>query len=406
MTRILHVIPGLDATQGGTVTALMSMAVFQARAELKVTVAATWVGEGPPRDAEARLREAGADVRFIGPARGPLLWHRDLSRTLGELVARADVVHAHGVWEEIQHRAAAVARRRGVPYVISPHGMLDPFNLNQKRLKKWLYLALRLRRSLRRAAAVHFTDEVERDLAAPLTGGVRAIVQPIGVDLSEFADVPPRGTFRSKYPLIGGRPVVLFLGRLHPKKAPDLLIEAFSRARATDAVLVLAGPDSDGYRAQLESLVRKEGLGDRAVFTGMLRGADRVAALAEADVFALFSHQENFGLAVVEALACGTPVLISDQVNIHRKIANAGVGAVAPVRVPEMAALITKWLADSDLRCAAAARARPFVRENYDAIRVAARWAEHYAALAGPGSATSPSPVAPPPTPAPARGAS
>jgi glycosyltransferase involved in cell wall biosynthesis len=391
MTHVLHVIPGLDAATGGTVTALTSMAVFQARFGLKVTVAATWTGEKPPGDAEQRLREAGAEVRFIGPARGPLLWHPDLARTLDSIIADADVVHAHGVWEEIQHRAAALARKRHVPYVVSPHGMLDPFNLKQKRLKKRLYLLLRLRRTLRHAAAIHFTDEVERDLAAPVTSGPPAIVEPIGIDLTEFADVPPRGTFRSRYPAIGERPVVLFLGRLHPKKAPDLLVEAFAQAQTSGAILVLAGPDSDGYRAELESLVRQRGLTERTVFTGMLRGAERVAALAEADVFALFSHQENFGVAVVEALACGTPVLISDQVNIHRKITTADVGAVARVDLSEMAALLTKWLNDPALRRAASERARPFVAANYDAQRIAARWAEHYAALAGPGVAAVPS---------------
>ncbi len=404
MTRILHAIPGLDAAQGGTVTALMSMAVFQARAGLDVSVVATWTGEQPPRDTEQRLREAGAAVHFIGPARGPLLRHPDLAKTLDELISRADVVHVHGVWEEIQHRAATLARRRGVPYVVSPHGMLDPWSLSQKWLKKQVYLRLRLRRTLRRAAAVHFTDEVERDLAAPQTGGAPALVQPIGIDLSEFADVPPRGTFRSKYPVIGQRPMVLFMGRLHPKKAPDLLIDAFARAGANDTVLVLAGPDSDGYRAQLEAEVAARRISDRTVFTGMLRGADRVAALAEADVFALFSHQENFGLAVVEALACGTPVLISDQVNIHRKITAAGVGAVAPVRVPEMTSLLREWLTTESLRRGAATRARAFVRDNYDAVQVARRWAEHYAALAGRGA--SPASRAPVSPAAPARGAS
>jgi len=382
MTRVLHVIPGLDATQGGTVTALMSMAVFQARRGLKVTVAATWAGENPPRDAEQKLREAGAEVRLIGPANGPLLRHAELEPALATLVGRADVVHAHGVWEEIQHRAAALARAARVPYVLSPHGMLDPFNLGKKWLKKKLYVLWRLRHTIAHAAAIHFTDETERDLAAPLTGKTPAIIEPIGIDLAEFAQVPPRGTFRSHYPQVGERPVVLFMGRLHPKKAPDLLITAFAQARAGDAVLVMAGPDSDGYRARLESLARERGVADRTVFTGMLRGEQRVAALAEADVFALFSHQENFGLAVVEALACGTPVLISDQVNIHRKITEAGVGAVAPVDVPEMAALLTQWIEDAGLRRAAAGRARGFVEANYDAERVAGHWAGHYAALA------------------------
>ena len=382
LRRILHVIPGLDAATGGTVTALMSMAVFQARAGLKVTVLATWTGDGPPRDAERKLKDAGADVRFIGPARGPLLWHRDLAPVLEKLVADADVAHAHGVWEEIQYRAGAVARKRGIAYVISPHGMLDPYNLSKKWLKKKLYLLLRLRRTLRHAAAIHFTDEVERDLARPVTAGAPAIVQPIGIDLSEFERVPPRGTFRSKYPVIGERPVVLFMGRLHPKKAPDLLVDAFARAGVSDAVLVLAGPDSEGTRARLEDAARARGITDRTVFTGMLRGEQRVAALAEADVFALFSHQENFGLAVVEALACGTPVLISDQVNIHRKITAAGVGAVAPLNVGEMAALLKEWLTDPRRRDDAARRARAFVRDNFEATEVAQRWVSHYAALA------------------------
>ena len=383
MTRVLHVIPGLDAAQGGTVTALMSMAVFQARRGMSVTVAATWAGEQPPREAEERLREAGAEVKLVGPARGPLLWHRDLAPALDALVAQADVVHAHGVWEEIQHRAAVLARRRRVPFVLSPHGMLDPYSLSQKQLKKRLYLLLRLRRTIAGAAAIHFTDEIERDLAAPVTGRRPAIIEPVGIDLAEFANIPPRGTFRSQYPQIGERPVVLFMGRLHPKKAPDLLIEAFAKAETGDAVLVIAGPDSDGYRAKLEAVARQHGVVERTVFTGMVRGEQRVAALAEADVFALFSHQENFGLAVVEALACGTPVLISDQVNIHRKITQAAVGEVAPVDVSAMGALLTRWLRTLALRQEAGRRARPFVEANYDAVRVAEHWERHYAALAG-----------------------
>ena len=384
MTAVLHVIPGLDPTQGGTVAALMSMAVFQARQGMRVTVASMFTAEHPPpRDVEGRLRDAGVDVRFIGPARGPLLWHRELSRTLTPLVAAADVVHAHGVWEEIQHRAAALARRQGVPYVVSPHGMLDPFNLSKKWLKKRLYLAWRLRRTLAHAAAIHFTDEVERDVAARVTAGPPTIVEPCGIDLSEFSRVPPRGTFRSKYPQVGDRPMVLFMGRLHPKKAPGVLIEAFAQLPTKEPVLVMAGPDEEGHRATLEAAVRRLGLADRTVFTGMLRGEDRVAALAEADLFALFSHQENFGLAVVEALACGTPALISDGVNIHRKITEAGVGAVAHVRPDEVASLLEKWLKDADMRRAAASRARRFVEQHYDAAAIAEHWTRHYASLRG-----------------------
>ena len=121
---------------------------------------------------------------------------------------------------------------------------------------------------------------------------------------------------------------------------------------------------------------------DRVIFTGMLRGRERVEALVDADLFVLPSYQENFGIAVIESLAAGTPVVISDQVNICNEIRAAGVGGVVPTQVEPLAPEIARWMSDERLRSDASRRAIPFVRERYDWNQIARRWVEHYETLA------------------------
>ena len=153
-----------------------------------------------------------------------------------EQLARAnDVVHIHGVWEEVQHRAARACQRLGVPYVMTPHGMLDPWSLAQGTLKKKLYIALRMRRNFNRAGAIHFTTATERDLVRPLGFSPPTIVEPIGVDFTEFDPLPPRGAFRAAHPELADRLAVIILGRLHRKKGFDLLIPAFARSAGRGA---------------------------------------------------------------------------------------------------------------------------------------------------------------------------
>jgi glycosyltransferase involved in cell wall biosynthesis len=271
-----------------------------------------------------------------------------------------------------------------VPYVITAHGMLDPWSLSQRSLKKRLYMLLRLRRNLNRAAAVHFTTDIERDLTGPLHIKAPAIVEPYCLDLSEFNQLPARGSFRKKFPQVGDRKIVLFLSRLHPKKGLDLLIPAFAHANAKDSVLVLAGPVDPDYEAELDRLIEQHGLRDRVVKTGMLYNGTRVAALTDAELFVLPSYQENFGIAVVEALAAGCPVVISDQVNIHRQVSSAGVGAVIPTNVEALAEQISHWMNDDAERHRVARRARDFAMRRYNLERSEKLWARHYAQVISP----------------------
>jgi glycosyltransferase involved in cell wall biosynthesis len=171
------------------------------------------------------------------------------------------------------------------------------------------------------------------------------------------------------------------MSRLHYKKGLDKLIPAFARIKNQQAMLVIAGPDSDGYQATVQQMIDGLKLSDRVLFAGMLWNADRIAALADADLFVLPSYQENFGIAVIESLAAGTPVIISDQVNIHREVAAAGVGGVVPLDLNKLAAELDRWIADPSLREAASARAIVFAQSRYDWAQIAHNWRKHYADL-------------------------
>jgi glycosyltransferase involved in cell wall biosynthesis len=377
--NILHVISSIDPRHGGPPVALAGLGAAQAAAGLSVGVVAT-LKAGAQTELADRLRNQGVRVELVGPCWGPLAWHRKLQSIVAGAVDQADVVHIHGLWEEVQHQAARTAQRNNKPYVMRPCGMLDPWSLAQGRLKKALYLRWRLRGNLDRASALHFTTQTEADLARPLRMCPPALIEPNGIAPDEFTDLPPRGLFRRRFELPTDRLMVLFLSRLHHKKGLDLLLPAF--ARTADALLVLAGPDEEGYRAKLEAEVVRLGLGGRVFFPGMLRGEDKWAALADADLFVLPSYQENFGIAVVEALAAGLPVVISDQVNIQAEVSEAGVGGVTPTQVAPLAAELQRWLTDESLRRTAAQRAPGFARERYAWDRIAARWVEHYRRLA------------------------
>lgn len=313
------------------------------------------------------------------------------------LVSDVDCLHVHAVWEELQHQACQIARRSGVPYIVSPHGMLDPWSLAQGRGRKRAYLILRLRRILNGAAAIHCTTRTEAKLLEPLRLASNKVVVPNGIDLAEFADdafESSAASFLQQYPQLVGKTLLLFLSRLHPKKGLDLLLPAFARAKTDDVVLVLAGPGDQAYRDQLARDVRRLGIENRVVFTGMLHNKERVAALRAADLYVLPSYQENFGIAVVEALAAGTPVIISDQVNLADELRTKGVGAIVSTNEDSLCVALEHWLSNADMR-ERAASAAPAVARKYAFDQVAQQWSDVHRRLRDSSKTTSlaPSPL-------------
>jgi len=377
--RVLHIISGLDPRAGGPVNALEGLTGALVNTGVTVEVIAPYRAGDDPVVAD-RLADRGITVTRIGPVRTPLAWHPKLKPTVRAAVARADVVHIHGLWEDVQHHAARAAQALAKPYIIRPCGMLDPWSLNQSWLRKRIYMALHLRRNLNRAAALHFTAEAERELTEPLGLKPPAIIEPNGLDLSEFEHLPLPGTFRAACPALGDRPYVLFLSRIHHKKGLELLIPAFAEAAPPQYALVVAGPGEPGYINKIKALAAEHGLidGERLIMPGMLTGQTKLAAYAEAELFALPSYQENFGIVIIEALACGTPVLISDQVNIHREISMAGIGVVAPPILEALIAILPEAIEDRGQYKATPNTAKHFVANHYDWFRIANAWLDHY----------------------------
>jgi glycosyltransferase involved in cell wall biosynthesis len=387
--RVLHVISGIDPKLGGPVAALNGLATAQAAAGLQVSVFATFCA-GADVSVVERLRAAGVGVQLVGPCRPRMAAHPRIGPEIERSIITSDVVHIHALWEEVQHRAASSARRQHVPYLIRTCGMLDPWSFSQNRWKKRLYMAWRMRRNLDSASAIHFTTETERDVTRFHHLRAPAIVEPNGVDLEEYGSLPPAHTFRQKHPQLGTRPLIVFVGRIHPGKGVEHLIPALAKMRTSNAALAVVGPDSGGFGAEMATLAERHGVKDRVIFTGHLSGQEKVAALADADLFALPSNHENFGVSVIESLAAGTPVVVSDQVYIHREITSAGVGGSVRLDVDELAQELDRWLIDDELRAGAAARARQFVRDHYSWTSIATRWVAHYERLVAGSVARSP----------------
>ena len=367
---------------GGPVSALTGLACAQATQGLEVSVAATF-RHSPETDVPNSLKNSGVrEVTQIGPTISPLMWNPRIKSKIGRLVSSADIVHIYGVWEQIQYQTAQTCQRLKVPYIFEPCGMLDPWSLSQKKLKKWIYLNLRMRRALQGASLLHFTSDEEARLVNNLKLTPPGLVRPLGIDTAEFASLPPRVCSTQSGLLNPKKLKLIFLGRVHYKKGVDLLISAFGRLKDIDCELVIAGPEHDPkYSRKLRELIDSLGIGARIQFTGMLRGEEKIKALASADLFILPSHQENFGIAVVESLAAGTPVLISDHVNIHPLITQIKAGETVSNHADALEKTIRKWLTDSALRTQAGERGRKYVLENLSWQAISRLWTETYLSL-------------------------
>ena len=235
---------------------------------------------------------------------------------------RFDGVVVNGLWQYCGYAALRTIAGH-LPYVVFTHGMLDPYfkrEFQVKHLKKWLYWLPVEYWVLRNAYRVLFTCAAEAELARQSFWLHRwqPFVVPFGTVVPEGEPATQCEAFFSLCPAMRGQRYLLFLGRIHPKKACDLLVEAFAKLAARDPGLhlVMAGPDAQGWHNKLEATARAAGVASRIHWPGMLRGDDKWGAFHASEAFILPSHQENFGIAVAAALDCGKPVLLSDKVNI------------------------------------------------------------------------------------------
>ena len=299
-------------------------------------------------------------------------------------IAILDLLMAHSMG-----LSAAACTRAGVPYVIPLHGQLLPWSLRRKWLKKHLYLALLGRTHLNRAAALHCTAPTEPDNLAEL--GLRAptFVVPHGIDTNHFTCLPTRGAMRNRLSIPSEATVLLLLGRLHPKKRPDLAVEALAAAQSLPGPvhLVLAGPDESGLTQALQAQARTLGCADKLHFTGLLKGDEILYALADADLLLMPSapQSENFGMSAAEAMAAGLPILVSDGVPVGRWAEEAGAGRVVPCSAAAFTQVTLELLARPEQFKAMGRRGQALVREQFDSSAVARQMLAQYESIIATG---------------------
>jgi glycosyltransferase involved in cell wall biosynthesis len=334
----------LDPRVGGVAPAVLALSRELARRGHQIDIATL--------DEPDVAGNSDLTVHALGAGLTSYRYSRKLLPWLREHGGNYDRVLVNGLWQYLIFAAWQRYAGTSTPYYVFPHGMLDPWfkrTYPLKHMKKWFYWPWADYRVLRDAAAVIFTSEEERLQARESFWlyRCREKVSPLG--LESPSPVPPetKERFLARYPALPNTRVLLFLGRFHPKKGCDLLIDAFCKLKPPGVTLVLAGPDPIGWEKELRARVADIDLAARIVFTGMLRGESKQAAFASADAFVLPSHQENFGMSVVESLANGLPVLISNRVNIWREVEADDAGYIENDDLAGTIRLIERWLSAS-----------------------------------------------------------
>jgi glycosyltransferase involved in cell wall biosynthesis len=291
-----------------------------------------------------------------------------LTRWLAQHIRDYDLVHIHALFTYPVAPAAYYAHRAGVPYVVRPLGTLNQWGmLNRHRMLKRASFRLIERRILAGAAAIQFTSAREQREARKLGIDDRSVVISLGMDLSEFETLPPSHRFSTTHPRVAGQNVVLYLSRLDPVKGLDVLLPAFQRVqqRLPDTILVLAGNGEESFVQGLHTHAERLGIASRIIWTGFLSGDQKREAYAAATVYVLPSYSENFGVAAVEAIASGLPVILSEGVGIAADVEAAGAGLVVPSSVDALAESMERCLTDAHLRRQLGTNARQLARAQF-----------------------------------------
>jgi len=386
--RVLHVVPGVAPKYGGPSRVVFEMCHALQEQGLEVLIATTDAdGQGrlPVGLGEPLIYEGVPAIFFSRQWSEAFKYSHPLASWLNRNVKEFDVVHIHAIFSHSSLAASRACRRHGIPYVVRPLGSLVPWGLNHKRLRKQFFWYLGVKQMLGGAAAIHYTTREEKRLAEDSLALARGVVIPLGTNGGILRSSVAPGIFRQHYSSLKTNPYVLILSRLHPVKGLELFLSVFLEATAEEEFrnwrLVLAGAGEVGYVASLKRLVRELGGQDRVLFTGWLDGTEKFSALQEAALMALPSYQENFGLSVVEALACEVPVFVSSYVGLAEEVQTAGAGWVVPLERVALLKTLTEVLREDSERVRRGKVGRELVCRRFLWSAVAGQLVELYSSI-------------------------
>jgi glycosyltransferase involved in cell wall biosynthesis len=383
--RIVHYVPGIRLEQGGVVRAILDWCtVFSQRGHAMTLV--TYQGNDLPK--EWLSGKPNLPRAFVVPE--PTLPGKPLNgvamKVAEDALRNADVLHLHAPWLDGNRQWANLARKLGVPYIVSAHGMLDDWAMTQRPLKKKIYPTLFGRRLLNNAAAIHCTAEAEWEQASQWFSNRRKAVLPYLVDLKPFENLPGPEAGLSLLPVeLRDKPKILFLSRLHEQKGVDILIRAAGilRDQGLAFSVMIAGTGDAPHEKLLNDLTDELNLRDRVFLLGLVTGDKKISVYQAADIFVLPTHHENFGLVLTEALACGTPVITTKGTDIWNEVQSAG-GVIAQTTPQSIADAIKQLLANAADLPQLGRRGREWAFATLAVEPLAQRYEELYRALARP----------------------
>jgi glycosyltransferase involved in cell wall biosynthesis len=309
-----------------------------------------------------------------------IITHTD-QKILSEAIRSADIVHIHEHSSLFSIYAMKYAQRYGVPYVLQAHGSL-PRTYSWQKLK-WLYDELFGYKLLRDASKVIALNQVEAEQYKHMGVPEKKIaIIPNGIDLSEYAELPPKGSFKKKFNIPEDRKIILYLGRIHKIKGIDVLVKAYAHLKnemnVNDAVLVVAGPD-DGFLNEVKSLTYNLGIADSVLFTGPLYGRDKLEAFVDSEVYVLPSRYETFPMTILEAYACGKPIVASRVGGLKDLVKNEETGLLfEPGNVEQLAKSIFNLLNDNGAAKEMGLKGKNYVRKNFTIEKVVKRLEKVY----------------------------
>lgn len=395
--KILHVIPSVGSVRGGPSQAILQMVNALNNQGITAEIATTNDNGAELLDVPLHqtITYQGAPVWFFprfSPAISSLrefAYSSAFTVWCWNTIHHYDLVHVHAIFSYVPTATMVIARHKRVPYIVRPLGQLCEWSLQQSQRKKRLYLKLIEYANLNHAQALHFTSENERQEALKLGLAAPGLVIPHGLN------VPPlrpnaKVQLRQSLQLPDDEPIILFLSRLHPKKGLNLLIAALARLQVHRFTFVLAGSGDPHYEDEIRQQLTVNGLSDRTRMVGFIKGEQKDLLLQGSDLFVLTSYSENFGVAVLEALAAGLPAIVTPGVALAEVVKQHQLGAVPELEEGAIATAILKALNQPEAMKAMGDRARQLVLNHYTWERVAAQLIEVYTAILEKKSANGP----------------
>jgi len=388
--KVLHIVPALALQHGGVVTSVRELTKSLADIGVQTHVWTTRRGYDRSINAGAdqALIASGVELRYFPVHAWHWLGHRyaysaQLHLSLRGELPQFDLVHIHALWLYPTAVAARLCRLRKIPYVISPCGALDPYGMGSHWLFKRIYGFLVERKNLSGASAIHFTSCLEQKRAELFGIKVPTVIIPRPITREAVRNLP-RGAFRAQHPEVQDRKIILFLGRLHPKKRPDLVAQAFSLIcqKRGDIHLVLAGPDQGSVK-QVRRTLEQTNVLQHTTFLDWISGPDKWALYGDSCLFLLPSEDENFGVSALEAMAAKIPVLLSPSVGIAEWVAQAEAGMVLQPEAARWASAMSSLLDDQRIREAMGKRGYQLAWDRFGGRRIAEQMRGVYSRLCG-----------------------